>query len=77
VNPGALKVSPTPTTIDLGEAELPTLAGPRRFIVVSISALTGLQVYFLSPADARALGAELSRIAASDVLFTTPQGAPV
>ena len=73
MNPGALKVSPTPTTIDLGELDL----GGRRYIVLSVSTLTGVQVYFLSPADARAIAIELSRIAASDVLFTTPQGAPV
>lgn len=73
MNPGALKVSPTPSTIDVGDTEL---AG-KRYIVMSVSTLTGVQVYFLSPQEARALGEYLAKVAASDVIVTHPQGAPV
>lgn len=73
MNPGALKVSPTPTTVDIGETEL----GGRRYIVMSVSTLTGVQVYFLAPQEARAIAEYLGKLAASDVLFVAPQGAPV
>ena len=67
MNPGALKVAHTPTTIDVGDMEM----RGQRYILVSVSTIVGVSVYFMTPKEARDLGEYLTKIAASDVIITT------